>query len=351
MRQKSGGIDRTVWLHGDLLGSASAATDHQGNSLGGARYTPFGAVRIDGNLSTWPVATNQRFTGQQSESNFGLYDYNAHFYDPLIGRFISPDTIVPGAGNPQAFNRYSYGFSNPLKYTDPDGHNPVLAFLGTVAVGAFFGAAIGYVGEAVAQAGTELTAVSQGEKTFEQAAASMSSSQAEASRIGAAVGGGFSGGTLTAIALATKGKGLNAFTYGGVTAVSGSVVEPLAGGIAEERITQGSSFNLGRAVERATDRGFGSAKLAISYGVLGGVMGPIGDAVGGAIEKRVGGRLMTVEGFEIGFDKGRVIVGIGAASQTLKRNAFQQAAINSARKLWGVVSEGTARKADDSFQK
>jgi hypothetical protein len=35
---------------------------------------------------------------------------------------VSADTIVPGAGNPQAFNRFSYSLSNPLKYIDPTGH-------------------------------------------------------------------------------------------------------------------------------------------------------------------------------------------------------------------------------------
>jgi len=30
--------------------------------------------------------------------------------------------FVPGAGNPQVFNRYSYALSNPLKYIDPSGH-------------------------------------------------------------------------------------------------------------------------------------------------------------------------------------------------------------------------------------
>jgi RHS repeat-associated protein len=34
-------------------------------------------------------------------------DYKARFYDASIGRFIQPDTMIPGAGNPQAFNRYS----------------------------------------------------------------------------------------------------------------------------------------------------------------------------------------------------------------------------------------------------
>jgi hypothetical protein len=41
---------------------------------------------------------------------------------PYINRFLSADTIVPGAANPQAWNRYSYVLGNPLRYTDPTGH-------------------------------------------------------------------------------------------------------------------------------------------------------------------------------------------------------------------------------------
>jgi hypothetical protein len=37
---------------------------------------------------------------------------------------VSADTIVPGAGNPQAFNRYAFVFNNPLKYVDPSGNVP-----------------------------------------------------------------------------------------------------------------------------------------------------------------------------------------------------------------------------------
>jgi len=43
-------------------------------------------------------------------------------YSADIGRFLQPDTIVPGAGNPQALNRYSYVLNNPMTYNDPSGH-------------------------------------------------------------------------------------------------------------------------------------------------------------------------------------------------------------------------------------
>jgi hypothetical protein len=42
--------------------------------------------------------------------------------DPLLGRFMAADSIVPGWGDPQSLNRYSYVLGNPLRYTDPTGH-------------------------------------------------------------------------------------------------------------------------------------------------------------------------------------------------------------------------------------
>jgi len=52
----------------------------------------------------------------------GLYFYRARWYDPALGRFTQPDTIVPKPENPQAYNRYSYVYNNPLRYVDPTGH-------------------------------------------------------------------------------------------------------------------------------------------------------------------------------------------------------------------------------------
>jgi len=62
------------------------------------------------------------FTGQRRDSGSGLLYYGARWYDPVSGRFISADTIVPQPGNPQSLNRYSYAANNPLRFVDPSGH-------------------------------------------------------------------------------------------------------------------------------------------------------------------------------------------------------------------------------------
>jgi hypothetical protein len=49
-----------------------------------------------------------------------------------MGRFISPDTIIPHPFNPQSFNRYSYCLNNPLKYIDPSEWNVFIAGIGDV---------------------------------------------------------------------------------------------------------------------------------------------------------------------------------------------------------------------------
>jgi RHS repeat-associated protein len=69
------------------------------------------------------MSTDKKFTGQRLDQT-GLYYYGARYYDAGIGRFISPDTMTPSLVNPQALNRYSYCFNNPLKYNDPTGHWP-----------------------------------------------------------------------------------------------------------------------------------------------------------------------------------------------------------------------------------
>lgn len=65
--------------------------------------------------------TNRGFTGHEHLDAFGLIDMNGRVYDPVLGRFLSPDKFVQAPFLTQSFNRYSYCLNNPLKYTDPSG--------------------------------------------------------------------------------------------------------------------------------------------------------------------------------------------------------------------------------------
>ena len=80
------------------------------------KYYAYGNQRDSG-----PVVTDHKFTGQKHD-NTGLYYYNARYYDPELGTFISPDTIVPDPALVSDYNRYLYVRGNPLKYSDPTGH-------------------------------------------------------------------------------------------------------------------------------------------------------------------------------------------------------------------------------------
>lgn len=54
--------------------------------------------------------------------NTQLYYYGARYYDPALGRFLSPDPVDPDPYNPQSLNPYSYVLNNPVRYIDPTGN-------------------------------------------------------------------------------------------------------------------------------------------------------------------------------------------------------------------------------------
>jgi RHS repeat-associated protein len=61
------------------------------------------------------------YTGQEQDEFGGLIYYNARWYDPEVGRFISEDPAAALPTNPLSINRYVYCMNNPLIYVDPTG--------------------------------------------------------------------------------------------------------------------------------------------------------------------------------------------------------------------------------------
>ena len=108
------------FLLSDHLNSTAVTANSSGAEAGKLLYKPWGETRY----SSGATPTSYRFTGQREDVTIGLYFYNSRYYDPVLGRFTQPDTIIPEPGNPQSLNRYAYVLNNPLRYTDPSGNAP-----------------------------------------------------------------------------------------------------------------------------------------------------------------------------------------------------------------------------------
>ncbi|MBX7138113.1 MAG: FG-GAP-like repeat-containing protein [Oligoflexia bacterium] len=137
-----GSVDR--YLHHDNLGSIDVVSRGSAFALEEMSYDPFGLRR---EVATWlpapmPISSSVKrgYTGHHQLDSLQLVDMRARNYDPRIGRFISPDSIIPDVGDSQSFNRYSYVTNNPMNMVDPLGHVGELA---AQAAGAAPGAAKG----------------------------------------------------------------------------------------------------------------------------------------------------------------------------------------------------------------
>ena len=106
------------YYHTDHLGSTGVVTNNLGNNIQDITYYPFGLAY--NNSGT--VDVRYKFTGKELDNSTDLYFYEARYYDAWLGRFISPDAVIPDPFDPQALNRYSYVRNNPVIMTDPSGH-------------------------------------------------------------------------------------------------------------------------------------------------------------------------------------------------------------------------------------
>jgi RHS repeat-associated protein len=106
------------YRHYDWLGSARFESNTGQQKYGDVAYAPFGESY---DMSGTPYLS---FTGQQQDTVSGLFDFAYREYNPIEGRWISPDPAGAGASDPatpQSWNRYAYVLNNPLSNTDPTG--------------------------------------------------------------------------------------------------------------------------------------------------------------------------------------------------------------------------------------
>ncbi|OAV69111.1 Cell wall-associated polypeptide CWBP200 [Bacteroidales bacterium Barb6XT] len=114
----------------DFLGSIVALADSSGRVVESRTYDPWGRMTREAADSALCI-TDRGYTSHEHIEEIGLINMNARLYDPLIGRFFSPDPKMMD-GETQALNRYSYAMNNPLAYTDPSGEELILAIVSMV---------------------------------------------------------------------------------------------------------------------------------------------------------------------------------------------------------------------------
>jgi RHS repeat-associated protein len=120
--RKAGHVDpannKIFYLLGDHLGSTSVTADTSGAKVSELRYKPWGETRF----ASGATPTEYQYTGQRKEDYIKLYWYGSRWYDPLLARWIQPDSIIPNPYNPLEWDRYQYVQSNPVNNFDPSGH-------------------------------------------------------------------------------------------------------------------------------------------------------------------------------------------------------------------------------------
>jgi RHS repeat-associated protein len=122
---QNAGLDTLYYAHTDYQGSLTALSLANGTVVERYAYDPWGNRRNPANWTQADTRTsfifNRGYTMHEHLPEFSLINMNGRVYDPLTSMFLSPDPYLQAPGDWLNYNRYSYAYGNPFKYTDPDG--------------------------------------------------------------------------------------------------------------------------------------------------------------------------------------------------------------------------------------
>lgn len=141
----------------DYLGNITHIATADGTLVEENSYDPWGRLRNPETKEIYSLGTEPElmlgrgYTGHEHITWFGLINMNARLYDPVLGRFLSPDPFVQMPDFTQNFNRYSYCLNNPLVYVDENGEFvftlstfAIIAICTSAAIGVGLGVYEGY---------------------------------------------------------------------------------------------------------------------------------------------------------------------------------------------------------------
>jgi RHS repeat-associated protein len=103
----------TTYYEQDGIGAVTSLSNSAAALANTYTYDSYGKLTA----STGTVANPFQYTGREFDSETGIYEYRARYYDQNVGRFLSEDPIAFNGG----LNFYRYVYGNPVTLVDPLG--------------------------------------------------------------------------------------------------------------------------------------------------------------------------------------------------------------------------------------
>ena len=131
----------------NIQGDIVRIYNNSGTLYGEYRYDAWGKCTIITDLSGIATINPFRYRGYYIDNETGLCYLNSRYYDPTVGRFLSPDSLeYLGPEDLGGLNLYNYCNNNPVMYTDPSGNSfALISFLIGLGIAAAIGATVGAV--------------------------------------------------------------------------------------------------------------------------------------------------------------------------------------------------------------
>jgi RHS repeat-associated protein len=110
----------TYFHHTNWLGSESSRTDETGTKVQDCEWQSFGELKGCTGVQLDAI-TPYGYAGYERDSETGLDHMQFRYYNPRIGRFLSPDLLSGDTSSPQSFNKFGYAVGDPINRFDPTG--------------------------------------------------------------------------------------------------------------------------------------------------------------------------------------------------------------------------------------
>jgi RHS repeat-associated protein len=135
----TGSDQQILYFRIDHKGSTTHSFGQSGTVVSQVTYSGYGQMK----MLAGPDDFQRKYEHREWDEGIGLYYFGARYYDPMTGRFLTPDTQLGGESHLQAdvLNRYAFELNNPVNLIDRTGNMPswgwgVLIGVALVVVGA-----------------------------------------------------------------------------------------------------------------------------------------------------------------------------------------------------------------------